>query len=476
MAWAEDISEAVYTAPSGKRIVFGYDSALSRSTPLKTAEHTFPDVDGAEIQSLGLGGKKFPMTAIFSGGECLSLADAFEAALCERGYGTLEHPIYGKHTVVPTGTIERTDDLVSALNESRVKITFSETLTESLPLSKLAAEDALDAAVYRYENVASSSFLDLIVTGSVDDELQLQGVMTTQDNSLFKGITKLCEKCSNIIEKQSLLQRLNEFKLNVTSWVSKVDTLASKAQEIATVIIKTARLPSEIAIGAMAKIEGYSSVIKDFLNNAKKDPVGANAIKNQYAATSTMVGAMVAALSYGVAKSAKEGASASGGSSGSLSSFSSSGGSASGGSSGSLSSFSSSGGSENVAGVQDNAGKILSRGDVFAIADAVAVQFEVYKDYIDAQVAKDAFVDTGESYEAVLETVIKSVQMLHEVAFDLPMARSIKLGKDRQLFELLCELYGKQGFDRVDEFIMDNELNADEIELIPMGREVRYYG
>lgn len=458
MAWAEDISEAVYTAPSGKRIVFGYDSALSRSTPLKTAEHNFPDVDGAEIQSLGLGGKKFPMTAIFFGGECLSLADAFEAALCERGYGTLEHPIYGKHTVVPTGTIERTDDLVSALNESRVKITFSETLTESLPLSKLAAEDALDAAMNRYENASSSSFLDLIVTGSVDDELQLQGVMRTQDNSLFKGIAKLCEKCSNITEKQSLLQRLNEFKLNVTSWVSKVDTLASKAQEIATVVIKTARLPSEIAIGAMAKVEGYSSVIKDFLNNAKKDPVGVNAIKNQYAATSTMVGAMVAALSYGVAKSAKEGASASGGSSGSLSSFNSS------------------GGFENVVGVQANAGKILSRGDVFAIADAVAVQFEVYKDYIDGQVAKDAFVDTGESYEAVLETVIKAVEMLHEVAFDLPMARTIKLGKDRQLYELLCELYGKQGFDRVDEFIMDNGLNADEIELIPMGREVRYYG
>lgn len=461
MAWAEDISEAVYTAPSGKRIVFGYDSALSRSTPLKTAEHTFPDVDGAEIQSLGLGGKKFPMTAIFSGGECLSLADVFEAALCERGYGTLEHPIYGKHTVVPTGTIERTDDLVSALNESRVKITFSETLTESLPLSKLAAEDALDAAMNRYENVASSSFLNLIVTGSVDDELQLQGVMTTQDNSLFKGITKLCEKCSNIKEKQSLLQRLNEFKLNVTSWVSKVDTLASKAQEIATVVIKAARLPSEIAIEGMAKIEGYSSVVKDLLNNVKMDPVGVNAIKNQFAATSTMVGAMVASLSFGVAKSAKEGTSANDeenenpeiavnyGSAGSS-------------------------GSEVVG--QSNAGKILSRGDVFAIADAVAVQFEVYKDYIDGQVAKNAFVDTGESYEAVLETVIKSVQMLHEVAFDLPMARTIKLGKDRQLYELLCELYGKQGFDRADEFIMDNGLNADEIELIPMGREVRYYG
>lgn len=461
MAWAEDISEAVYTAPSGKRIVFGYDSALNRSTPLKTAEHTFPDVDGAEIQSLGLGGKKFPMTAIFSGGECLSLADAFEAALCERGYGTLEHPIYGKHTVVPTGTIERTDDLVSALNESRVKITFSETLTESLPLSKLAAEDALDAAMNKYENAASSSFLNMIVTGTVDDELQLQGVMKTQDNSLFKGITKLCEKCSNIKEKQSLLQRLNEFKLNVTSWVSKVDTLASKAQEIATVVIKAARLPSEIAIEGMAKIEGYSSVVKDLLNNVKMDPVGVNAIKNQFAATSTMVGAMVASLSFGVAKSAKDGTSAS---------------DEENENSEIAVNYGSAGSSGSSAVGQSNAGKILSRGDVFAIADAVAVQFEVYKDYIDGQVAKNAFVDTGESYEAVLETVIKSVQMLHEVAFDLPMARTIKLGKDRQLYELLCELYGKQGFDRADEFIMDNKLNADEIELIPMGREVRYYG
>ncbi len=458
MAWTDEISEAVYTAPSGKRIVFGYESALSRSTPLKTAEHTFPDVDGAEIQSLGLGGKKFPMTAIFSGGDCLSLAEEFENALSERGYGTLEHPIYGKHTVVPTGTIERTDDLVSALNESRVKITFSETLTDSLPLSKLAAEDALDAAMNKYENAANSSFLNLIVTGTVDDELQLQGVMKTQDNSLFKGIAKLCEKCSNIKEKQSLLQMLNEFKLNVTNWVSKVDTLASKAQEIATVVIKTAKLPSEIAIEGMAKIEGYSSVVKDLLNNVKMDPVGANSIKNQYAATSTMVGAMVASLSFGVAKSAKEGAFANvvvSESSGTSDNYGSSG---------------------SGAGSQSNAGKILSRGDVFAIADAVAVQFEVYKDYIDGQVAKNAFVDTGESYEAVLETVIKSVQMLHEVAFDLPMARTIKLGKDRQLYELLCELYGKQGFDRADEFIMDNGLNADEIELIPMGREVRYYG
>lgn len=449
MAWTDEISEAVYTAPSGKRIVFNYESSLNRSTPLKTAEHTFPDVDGAEVQSLGIGGKKFPMTAIFSGGDCLSLADEFEAALCERGYGTLEHPIYGKHTVVPTGSIDRTDDLISALNESRVKVTFSETLTGSLPLSELATEDALTDSIDNYERTASEAFSDMIVTTTVDDEIQLQSVMTAQDNSLFKGVSKICEKCGDMKQKQSLMQQLSDFKMNVNNWVKKVDTLASKAQDIATLVIKTARLPSEIAIGAMAKIEGYSSVIKDFLNNVKKDPVGANAIKNQFAATTTMIGAMVASLSYGVAISAKNGT---------------------------YSSSQSSGRNGSGNQMQENAGKILSRGDVFAIADSVTAQFETYKNYIDSQISKNAFVDTGESYEAVLETVIKSIQMLHEVAFDLPMARTVKLGRDRQLFELLCEFYGKEGFERVDEFIMDNGLNADEIELIPMGREVRYYG
>ena len=41
--------------------------------------------------------------------------------------------------------------------------------------------------------------------------------------------------------------------------------------------------------------------------------------------------------------------------------------------------------------------------------------------------------------------------------------------------ELLCELYGQEGFTRLDQFIVDNRLTTDEIVCIPMGREVRYY-
>lgn len=439
MAWTDEISEAAYTSPGGTRIVFNYSAQVERTTPLKTAESTFPDVDGAEIQSLGLGGRKFPMTAIFSGADCFKDADAFEELLCERGYGQLEHPIYGKHTVVPTGEVARSDDLVDGLNESRVQVTFSETITDrAFPESAVSASDALDAAIDGYEEAAVDAFADLIETGTIDDELQLQGVLKAQSDSLFKGVESIADQAGDLQQKQNLLQKIHGFKANVSQWIGKVDEIASNARNIATVLIKTARMPSEIVIGAMAKIQGYASVIKDIINNVKKDPVGKKAIANQYAATAAVRGALVASMGYGVAKTAV--ASARGGSSAASS------------------------------------GGFVSRAAVLSAVDQVVEQFDSYQSYMDSQVEKDAFVDTGESYAALLETVICAVQVMQSAAFDLPLARTVRLARDRQLIELLTELYGADGFSRLDQFITDNELTADEIVVLPMGREVTYYG
>ena len=255
----------------------------------------------------------------------------------------------------------------------------------------------------------------------------MQSVLKTQSDSLFKGISNLAKKAGD--KAGELQQKIQTFKTNVNKWISKVDQIAANAQNIATVLIKTARLPSEIAISALAKIEGYSSIIKDMINNVSKDPVGINAIKNQYAATSTMVGALVGAMGYGVAQTA----------------------------------------SSSSSGFQ-------SRAAVLNAVDLISEQFEVYKEYVDSQIEKDAFVDTGEGYSALLETIVSAGKVLETVSFDLPITRIVKLGRDRQVIELLCELYGVNGFAMLDQFIADNELTSEEIVLLPMGREVRYYG
>lgn len=475
MAWQDEISGASYTAPSGKKIEFNFESGLSRKTPLKTAENTFPDVDGAEIQSLGLGGKKFPMTAIFSGGDCLTAASEFEDALCERGVGVLEHPIYGKINVVPTGEIERIDDLVSSLNESRVKVTFAETIVdESFPDGEVAAVDDLDAAAAAYEDAAAESFADMIETASIDDQLQLQSVLKAHTDAIFKGIDKIMAKVDKVLETTRKIQKkIQTLKKNIQKMLSSVDKMVAAVTEIATAIIQIARLPSEIAIDAMAKIEGYATIATSILNNVKKDPVGAAAIKNQFAATSAALGGIVAANAFGVAKSALKAnrAPASGQASGGNGSA---GGNNGGGSSGN-SGGSGAGGAGGSTMARVSGGGFASRADALQAAEQIAALFENYKNYMDAQTAKNAFVDSGEGYAALLETVVTSVKIIQTYSFSLPTTRIKKLGRDRQTIELLCELYGAEGFSRLDEFIMDNKLNADEIVLLPMGREVRYY-
>ena len=88
-------------------------------------------------------------------------------------------------------------------------------------------------------------------------------------------------------------------------------------------------------------------------------------------------------------------------------------------------------------------------------------------------VDKDYFVETGEGYDSMRDVVSNSIQHIIDSSFSLPNRKSIILGEDRQVVELVYELYGN--LNRLDEFIVDNKLNYNEIEVIPMGREVAYY-
>ena len=91
MEWEKRITEAKYTAPSGKEVSFLFGS-VSKETDLKTGLFTFPDKDGAHVQHQGAGATSFPLTCIFNGSDCMEQADSFEALLFERGVGELQHP------------------------------------------------------------------------------------------------------------------------------------------------------------------------------------------------------------------------------------------------------------------------------------------------------------------------------------------------------------------------------------------------
>jgi hypothetical protein len=94
----------------------------------------------------------------------------------------------------------------------------------------------------------------------------------------------------------------------------------------------------------------------------------------------------------------------------------------------------------------------------------------------DTKVAQNVFVDSDpEAYLALTRVARMSVRLILHVSFALPMQRTITLDRDRQAIELCAELYGSVENGVIDRFIRQNNLNIDEIGLLPMGKKVSYY-
>jgi hypothetical protein len=111
---------------------------------------------------------------------------------------------------------------------------------------------------------------------------------------------------------------------------------------------------------------------------------------------------------------------------------------------------------------------------------AVAVQLnsllQTIREYEDKKIEGNTFIDTNAStYILLTQLVNKSIQLILNACFSLPMRRTIKLDRDRNYIELCAELYGDVDDYYLDSLIIENNLNIDEMEIIPMGREVTYY-
>jgi len=73
------------------------------------------------------------------------------------------------------------------------------------------------------------------------------------------------------------------------------------------------------------------------------------------------------------------------------------------------------------------------------------------------------------------QLIYNSINLIFNVALSLPMKRIIKLNYDRNIIELCAEIYGSVDNFFIDKLIVENNLSIDDMEILPMGREVFYY-
>jgi hypothetical protein len=98
---------------------------------------------------------------------------------------------------------------------------------------------------------------------------------------------------------------------------------------------------------------------------------------------------------------------------------------------------------------------------------------DTIKDWMDNSITDLGIIDTGEIYSSLNSAFSKICGYLVRLSFDLPKRIYLTLTEDRNIIELVSEIYGD--IDRIDFFIETNDLTTDEIELLPRGKEVVYF-
>lgn len=135
MAWKDSLLEASF-----RGITFDCIST-DDSADRATAEHSYPYIDGADVEDLGRGARKVSVQAIFFGDGYEQQMRAFIRALDEPGEGDLIHPVFGAMFVQLTGY--RIHHEADNVDQASITLEFTES-TPSQPFfdQSLASQKA----------------------------------------------------------------------------------------------------------------------------------------------------------------------------------------------------------------------------------------------------------------------------------------------------------------------------------------------
>lgn len=192
MPWTDRLRDAAYTSPSGVRLTFDYEATSETFEQLGGA-FNFPDAKGTYVQPLGASGRRYPLRLILWGAEYDTAAAAWMDALQEAGVGTLEHPAYGRKTVVPTGSVTRRDEFVRGAGQAVIEVSFFETTGLVYPTQQTMGNlsEALgQAGDAQAENLAASGVLD-----SVSDQVDFQ----SRFNAALKAASATLRPIANTV-------------------------------------------------------------------------------------------------------------------------------------------------------------------------------------------------------------------------------------------------------------------------------------
>jgi prophage DNA circulation protein len=417
--WADRLREAAYTSPRGTRIRFDYES-VSRELDKRTTGFEFPGIDGAYVQDSGYSARKYPLRCYFWGNEHDRIATAFEAALCERGTGRLEHPLYGTFDVVPFGSITRRDDLKTEANQSVVEVTFWTTVGAVYPSGQASPKNEIEAALDGFDVAAAAQFVAL---------MDLRGaVAQANTRSLIKRFLR--DVSAAFDDVSSAVTTVNRAFRDLQQTVHfGLDVLVGQPLALAQQMTNLVRAPARAAVGIASRLEAYERLAMRIMGSlATTGALYSTALpalkRRQINALHTADLMAMGAVSGSVASAL--------------------------------------------------AADYRAKPDALAAADRLLTQLDQVVAWREARFRELAEVDPGTSYQALQHAVALTAGYLVEASFSLATERRIVLDRPRTIIDLAAELYGSVD-DKLDLLIETNRLSGSEILELPRGRQIAYY-
>lgn len=420
MTWEDRLREAAYTPPSGIRFRFAYED-VSRSVNKRTSAFEFPSVEGAYVQDHGIGARKYPLRCYFSGSDHDLRATEFELALCERGPGRLEHPLYGAFDAIPFGDITRNDALRTAANQSVVEVTFWTTLASLYPSGQVDPRNELVAALDAFELAAAAHFEQTVDLGTAAARMATR----VETQSLLKLVSGSLTDAANAVETVSRAFRDAQQALNYG-----LDVLIGQPLQLAQQVVNLLRAPAIAATGIESRLEAYGRLLERIYAAARTvDYAGGQFIAStaQRVSNSFHTSDMFAASAIAAALRAS------------------------------------------------TAHTFRTRAEALATADTLSNAFDAWVAWRDAARLSLGQVDPGTSYEALQHAAARAIAYLVGVSHTVATERRIVLDRARTIIDLAAELYGAVD-DRLDDLISMNSLSGAEILELPAGMAIVYYG
>lgn len=411
--WTDRLRSCVYTAPVTGMTHNLLIDKVARSGEKKAAIHDRLGQDGVNVQDLGQGVKKYAMEVYIAGKDYDKAADAFEVALSE-SCAKKKARLQHPRWGNLVGYPLTYSQSEELVDGTRVAV-FQFDFIHVPDDGGIVATTSSSAAILSAADKAASANVADIVTKSAADLAKLKKNITKTVKAITSPLTTIT----------GILSDVHTALTSASMFIERtIDTLVMTPVDLCNQVTGLVRLPALTVATAKTKIATYKSIYAQAATSLGLAITGGPALTE---AQASAAGVTLQAIGIATIEAAVS-------------------------------------------------GTLGSRDDAVNAASELAALIAQLRAALDTLQGYGYYAD-ADLLDALANLAANARAYLLEKSYSLRIERIITLEGDRNILELLRELYGEADDEdaRLDESIAQNNLGGDDLLVIPRGTRFRYY-